>query len=171
MKRPLLTTLLLLTIVLIGAYFYNVNKPEVDYSEYQSATTTDDNLPVTITTTVSTTTTVGRVRGPEDVTIAVGNTGTAAGVSIKLNDFVNDYRCPKDVQCIQAGAVVVNVTIGADGKKITRNFPSDEVPFEFQGYAISIKDIKPDLLSGKTIAKEDYRITFQVAPTAKGDTI
>lgn len=97
-----------------------------------------------------------------EITLSKGTTAEVSGLSLTFNHFVADYRCPVDVQCIQAGAIVVNVTMEMDSKKETRNFPSDEVPYEFAGKAISIVKIAPEAHSEKTIAEEDYRITFKV---------
>ena len=101
---------------------------------------------------------------PKDgkVTLSVGQTGGGDGFSIKFNSFIQDYRCPVDVVCIQGGAIVVNVTMTHDGKVETRNFPSDEAPYLFDGRHVSIVDIAPPALSTKQIKESEYRITFLI---------
>lgn len=99
----------------------------------------------------------------DSVTLAVGEEKIAHEVAITLNSVVQDSRCPIDVRCIQAGAINTNVTISVHGKTITKNFPSDEVPFKYEGYAISISSINPPRQSGSEAAQKDYRITFHVA--------
>ncbi len=94
--------------------------------------------------------------------LSVGETGTVGGLSVTLNAFVQDSRCPVDVVCIQAGAVTVNVSFSTKAHTVTKNMPSDEVPQEFDGYRISITDIAPARKSNTEIPSQDYRITFFV---------
>ncbi len=104
----------------------------------------------------------GVVPADGDVTIAIGKTAVVGGLSLTLNSFIQDNRCPVDVVCIEAGAVTVNVTMKDSSKSETRNFPSDEVPYEFDGYKISIVDINPPARSTVEIKDTEYRITFHV---------
>ena len=97
-----------------------------------------------------------------DLILAIGQTTTISNLSITLNSFVQDNRCPIDVQCIEAGAVTVNVTYKVGSSTKTINMPSDEVPQKFAGYSISIKKIDPPRLSKKTISPIDYVITFHI---------
>jgi len=106
-----------------------------------------------------------RVMAPEEVALAVGETGSFSNLSVTLNQFVADYRCPVDVQCIEAGAVVVNITLKAGEEELTLNKPSDEVPLEFAGHKISIVDTNPPAMSGKVIDQKDYVVTFFIEPT------
>ena len=180
MKKPLLLILCFIAFILIGTYFYNTHK-KID-GEYR----TDSNFPaedvpvVQVTSTTTTnilnnpsaiTSSSSRVRGPEDINIGIGEVGFTTGAEITLHEVINDYRCSKDAECSESGSIVVNVTIGVDGEKITTNLSSDETPFEFHGYAFSIIKISPDVYTGKTIDKADYRITFRIASAMKGDTI
>ncbi|MDQ5883237.1 MAG: hypothetical protein QG654_149 [Patescibacteria group bacterium] len=112
-----------------------------------------------------------RVMGPKEISLEVGKTEIFSNLSITFNTLVADYRCPADVQCIEAGAVVANITLEAGEEEITLNKPSDEVPLEFAGYRISIIDTKPQLLSGKDINPKDYVVTFLVEPMASGENI
>lgn len=96
-----------------------------------------------------------------EVTIGPGQTGIIGGLSITFNSFVQDSRCPIDVQCIQAGAVTVNVTLSAGGQSEVRNFPSDEVPYSFGSYKIFIENIAPPRRSKTEIPPAEYRITFR----------
>lgn len=95
-------------------------------------------------------------------TIKVGETQTARGISITVNSFVQDSRCPIDVTCIQAGAVTVNVTMKGLEDFVTRNVSSGENPFIFDGSMISIVDVQPAPKANQVISPEDYEITFRV---------
>ena len=94
--------------------------------------------------------------------IGVTQAKTISGITIRFNALVADYRCPSDAECMEAGAVVANVTYTHDGETRVFNMPSDEVPQEFSGYAISIIDIQPSLRSNEKIDPMDYRVTFRV---------
>lgn len=98
----------------------------------------------------------------KDMTLGVGETGSFGDIKVTFNEFVQDSRCPVDVQCIQAGAVTVNVTYDVGGTKKTLNMPSDEVPQEYMGYEISIIGVKPDRKSQVEIPPKNYVITFKV---------
>lgn len=113
----------------------------------------------------------GRVMGPQEVVLAYGETKSFSDLKITFNNLVADYRCPQDVECIEGGAVVANITLSAGEKEVTLNKPSDEVPLEFEGYKISITNTNPSLLSGKEINPKDYVVTFLIEPTISGENI
>lgn len=98
----------------------------------------------------------------DNLTLAVGETGEIKGLHITLNSFLQDSRCPVDVQCIQAGAVNVGVTLSRGPHTETKNFPSDEVPYAFDEYRISVMDVNPPRHTKVEISPGEYRITFRV---------
>jgi hypothetical protein len=112
-----------------------------------------------------------RVMGPQDVTLTEGETKEATGLKITFHLLSQDYRCPVDAQCIEAGSVLADVTLQSGEQVITRSLPSDEVPYEFAGYKISIVKVTPDLLSGIEIRPAKYTVTFHVEPMAQGENI
>ncbi len=95
-------------------------------------------------------------------TIAMGQTKTINGVSITLNDIVADYRCPIDVTCIEAGAIVANVTFKVGDEVKTFNMPSDEVPQTFVGYTVVIGETTPPARAKVTIDQNQYVVQFTV---------
>lgn len=107
----------------------------------------------------------GVLSDPTKSEISVGETKYINGVKITLNEVVQDNRCPKDVQCIEAGAITVNVTLKSDTDTETKNMASDEAPMPFDSFLISIEDINPPLLSTETPDPMGYKITFKVVPT------
>lgn len=90
------------------------------------------------------------------------------GVRITLHGVVADYRCPVDAQCIEAGAIVANVTFESDTDSETFNMPSDEAPRPFDVWSVSIVDVQPPLMSGQEIEPGAYRVTFKVARLIDG---
>lgn len=97
-----------------------------------------------------------------DITLAVGEKEAFRDLNITFNTFIQDSRCPIDVQCIQAGAVNINVTLSDKTQTITKNFPSDEIPETFGMYKISIVDVMPRRMSKQEINPKDYIVTFHV---------
>lgn len=98
------------------------------------------------------------------VTLGVGQRAKIGDLEIVFNKFIQDSRCPVDVVCIQAGAVTVNVTFTQGPHSETRNMPSDEIPYKFEDYQISIVDVSPPRKSTQEIDFKDYKITFKVIP-------
>lgn len=98
------------------------------------------------------------------ITLEVGEIQTVGTITIRLDDVSQDYRCPIDVQCIQAGAIVANVSMRSGKQSETRIFPSDEVPYIFAGHTVAISAVAPPARSSRTfIPKEEYKVTFTVA--------
>ncbi len=110
----------------------------------------------------------GRIRGPEDASISVGQTATIAGVAVTLNK-VDDSRCPTGVQCIWAGTVTASVTLALNGETSTRDMTLDAEPVEFKGYFVSLTAALPYPKEGVMTDKKDYMLTFHVAPVIGSD--
>lgn len=102
----------------------------------------------------------GIVSDGPDLSLKIGQTGRVGDISITLNSFVADYRCPVDAECMEAGAVVVNVTFRKGDKAETFNMPSDEAPRRFEDYRVSIVDVRPPLRSDGETLLEDLEVTF-----------
>lgn len=94
--------------------------------------------------------------------ISVGQSMMINGVRITLNEVTQDSRCPKDVQCIQAGNITLSVTLQSNTDKTNTSISSDRSPIAFDSYNISIVGIKPDKISTTKIKSTDYKITFKV---------
>lgn len=105
---------------------------------------------------------LGMVLPPQDIQVAVGQTVDTMGISIRLNEVVQDVRCPVDVECIEAGAINTNITVSANGAEETVFYASDGIPLSFQDYEISIVGVSPELVSTETIDPSEYVVTFNV---------
>ncbi|MBP6855062.1 MAG: hypothetical protein KBD26_01405 [Candidatus Pacebacteria bacterium] len=110
----------------------------------------------------------GRVMAPVDLVLGVGDSGEALGLTVTFNALVNDYRCPVDVQCIEAGAINTNITLKDSEGEVTANYSSDGVPYSFNGYEISIVGVSPDVYSEKFIDPTSYVVTFNIKSAATG---
>jgi len=97
-----------------------------------------------------------------NMVLSVGQTGKLGDLNITLNKIVQDSRCPTDVQCIWAGLVETEVTIGGFTKLETIKISSGKTPVLFDGYHISISSVTPSAKSGEKISTDEYKVTFHV---------
>lgn len=136
-----------------GTVFTEISAIAYDQSQVFKVTT--DACATTLTVTPS----------PSDSTIrmlAVGETKTINGVSIKFNKVTQDNRCPNDVVCIIAGSVTANVTLKLGTSSSTIDIVTDTAPRTFAGYKISITNVIPPAISTQHIEVKDYQVTFKV---------
>lgn len=145
------TALIIIALILLGAGGY--------------AVVSKDPAPVSVDETPSDD---GRIRGPEDRALSVGQTATIAGLSVTLNG-VNDSRCPIGVECIWAGEVSASVTLNAGEETSTRDMKLGAEPVEFKGYFISLTSALPHPTEGVSTDESDYMLTFHVAPVIGSD--
>jgi len=105
----------------------------------------------------------------KDLTLGVGEVGTAETITLKLLKITEDSRCPVDVQCIQAGRVAVDVEISnTTDKKLTKlNLKSNNDPYEYGGYFIEISNVEPVKKPTETITQDEYKITFTITKDVK----
>ena len=83
------------------------------------------------------------------------------GISITPSKVTYDSRCPRDVQCIQAGTVELGVLLqsGSDSQNVIITLGK---PFIFAGKIITLSVVTPAKVSKKTIAVSDYKFLFTV---------
>ena len=97
-------------------------------------------------------------------TLAVGESALIGAVRITFGGVEGDSRCPIDVECIQAGALTVSVTLESDTDSLNTLMMSDQQPQPFDAYEVSIVKVSPEAVSTKVLGAANYRVTFQVAP-------
>ncbi len=97
-----------------------------------------------------------------DIILAVLQAKTISDLTITLNKIVQDSRCPADVQCIWAGNVTANVTLSLGSKAETVDILSNQTPYIFNGYKISITDVSPGKTSKHQILPSEYAVTFHI---------
>ncbi|MCX6003311.1 MAG: hypothetical protein NTX46_02605 [Chloroflexi bacterium] len=105
--------------------------------------------------------------------LSVGQNARIASESmeIKLIAVTEDSRCPKNVQCIQAGKVSCDVEISKDGTKshilLTQTGLTDNSgEYTYQNYII-VFDVSPYPEAGKQISSGDYRLSLIFSKSAK----
>ncbi|OGI64121.1 hypothetical protein A2914_00230 [Candidatus Nomurabacteria bacterium RIFCSPLOWO2_01_FULL_41_21] len=164
-------TLIISLVVVLGvvAVFVFINKSKVvsptDDGTYvedtestnsnTSGTGTNTSIGSTSTSTTSTTIT------ETTLSAKIGQTISLSGVTGTVKELVEDSRCPIDVECIQAGTVKVKVNFvyGALNQNVTLTLDQELAMY---GRSITLVDVKPDKVSGTTIASSDYVFTFLI---------
>lgn len=110
---------------------------------------------------------------PVKVTVKPGNSSlTSYNIRIGQRVLINgvyvtpvkvsyDSRCPKDVQCIQAGSVDVGMLF--ESGKLSQNvIVTSGKPFLFAGKTITIVGVTPAKVSTKKILESEYRFSVSV---------
>jgi hypothetical protein len=105
---------------------------------------------------------------PQSITLSKGQSGSAGGVFITLNGVKEDSRCPANAKCIQAGRVVVNVTLAIGDANRNVDMASDGGVENILGHMVSIEQVRPSTSLGQPISEEEYNITFTVS---RDDTV
>lgn len=95
------------------------------------------------------------------VTLSLGQEAKFETVSIKPLSILEDSRCPKDVQCIQAGTVRVQLERTRGASTATSNQAIGSV-LVTSAERITFVGVSPDKISTKTIASGQYELTFKV---------
>ncbi len=83
------------------------------------------------------------------------------GVYITPVKVISDSRCPIDVQCIQAGTVVLSVKLELNGQTRDDTISMGDT-ISFSGKLIQLFEVTPVTNSKITIKQSDYKFTFSV---------
>ncbi len=94
--------------------------------------------------------------------IGVGETKYINGIRITLNKIVEDSRCPADATCIQAGRLVVNVTLKSDTDEETVNMSDSDAARGFDTWKVAVVSSSPFPLASNPVPFENYKVTFRV---------
>ena len=71
-----------------------------------------------------------------------------------------DSRCPIDVQCIQAGRVVVNTRLDGDGWTETVPLTLGEA-YATHGTMVTVVSVRPDRYSARNTPRAEYRFILE----------
>lgn len=92
----------------------------------------------------------------------IGQTVTGLGVSITPLAVVEDSRCPKDVQCIQAGTVRVSARV-VSGLGISTSELTLGQALTTEAETVTLTAVAPQKISTVTTKASDYVFTFEIA--------
>jgi hypothetical protein len=103
----------------------------------------------------------------KEQSVKLNESMTFEGLTLTPRSVSSDSRCPKDVQCIQAGNVVVKVEAVSEEGSETFEITSVGNPVLFGRYYIELKNVMPEKVSDKAIAATEYALTFILSLDAK----
>ena len=88
----------------------------------------------------------------------------SSGLTIRFTSVLEDSRCPTDVQCAWEGNAEILLELsGGDQETVHLNtgsqFPGTEV---YNGYTITLQELKPYPVQGTSIAESDYTAVLSV---------
>jgi len=87
-----------------------------------------------------------------------------SGLIITLTQVVEDSRCPRDVQCIQAGTVRVRGTLG-DGSRTTSQIFKLGESVTLGEKKVKLTKVEPDTISNTKIENSSYIFHFSEEKT------
>jgi hypothetical protein len=93
-----------------------------------------------------------------------------AQMQVTVNGVWEDSRCPRNVNCVQAGRARLGLTVVQDTRlgvfALSTMPPDAQLRAYFRGYAIELLDVAPYPQNvGETIAPKDYFVTLIVHKT------
>jgi hypothetical protein len=101
-----------------------------------------------------------------DLALAESATIEAEALQIGFDDVVADSRCPKGERCVWEGDATVRVWLQkASATKEARDLHTSteqESVVSYEGYQVRLLRLAPYPVSGRAIARHDYRATFEV---------
>ncbi len=95
------------------------------------------------------------IEGP----VRLGEMATVDGPKVRPDRVIEDSRCPADVQCIQAGRLIIRATVHGGGWSKEMDLTLG-VPVPVADGMLTLVDATPVPIRGETAAS-DARFTFK----------
>ena len=102
------------------------------------------------------------VNYPVTDVLMVGETKSLGAVTISEVALLEDSRCPANVNCIQAGRILISASIATDEMTKTVEFELNDSQ-RVDGYDVQLSDVRPGRNSETDIDNSDYQFTFVVS--------
>jgi hypothetical protein len=103
---------------------------------------------------------------PVAVTVQVGQTITADGLSVTFIGVSSDSRCPSDANCVIAGDATLQFNLAANQRAAHYDLQvarADARRATHQGFTIEVQALEPYPSSGKTIRQDEYRALIGIS--------
>lgn len=101
------------------------------------------------------------IKKEESVKISLKDKVSFNNILIQPFAITEDSRCQSDVQCIQAGRVVVALNVySVDGEQILNKDSEEGTFFDIGNTKITLVKVSPYPVSTKEIEEGDYRFDF-----------
>lgn len=103
--------------------------------------------------------------------LSLGETGSfAGGLSVRPLAVLEDSRCPRSAQCIQAGTVKVSVRISS-GLGVSTNTFEPGTTITTEAESVTLLSVSPEPVAGQQIPLDAYRFLFEVRQRPGGGVI
>jgi hypothetical protein len=110
------------------------------------------------------------VEADESLTLRVGESARveATDLTVSFEEVSSDSRCPKDVNCIQAGEAVIQLAVrtGADERTLLEfAVPpgGGSAAKSFKSFRVTVVELHPERLSTHSIESSDYVATVKIS--------
>jgi len=93
-------------------------------------------------------------------------------LQIRFTTVLEDSRCPKGAQCIQAGNGKIELELVReknDPASVSLNTDSGSSEADYQGYTIRLIALNPYPVVNQSIRQEEYEATLVVSVQKKGE--
>lgn len=94
---------------------------------------------------------------------------TQSKITVRFVEMIEDSRCPRDVQCIQAGNAKIKVRLTRNGRsqvmELNTNAPNQ--PAAFAGYELKLLRLSPQPASNIRIDRNGYVATITLSRSGK----
>jgi hypothetical protein len=97
--------------------------------------------------------------------VRMGETAQLGGSTVTPVSVEEDSRCPRDVQCIQAGTVRVQVRLH-NGTETRTSSVGLRAPIQLDAGWLHLASVCPPRISTAALSAADYRFTFVMSPSA-----
>lgn len=106
---------------------------------------------------------ISKINISQTVSAKIGKEVSAYSTKIMPIEIVEDSRCPIDVECIQAGKLVMKARVESNGETSAEYlFELYAVPLKTEVAEISLVRVEPNPESGKELSDADYEFYFRV---------
>lgn len=96
---------------------------------------------------------------PDGQPVGLGETAYVGRLIVAPRKVTEDSRCPVDVQCIQAGRVVVSTRLDGEGWSETVPLVLGEA-YATHGTTVMLVSVRPDKYSDRETPRAEYRFIF-----------
>lgn len=106
---------------------------------------------------------IARINISQTVSVKLGEDVSVYGITITPQEITEDSRCPIDVECIQAGRLVVKARVESNGETSAEYlFELFSAPLKTEMAEISLVRVEPNPESGTELSDTDYTFYFRV---------
>jgi hypothetical protein len=96
----------------------------------------------------------------EGMPVAIGETVRVGPLLASPRSVLEDSRCPDNVQCVQAGRLVVSTLLEGDGWSETVPLTLG-APYQVQGTTVTLASGRPEKYSARRRPRNEYRFIYQ----------